>query len=147
MDFRVTSGFTLLQTNADASLLSGNFGANTLRQSILGVNQGRNLLDLTTKTNADASLLSGNFGANTLRQSILGANQGRNLLQNIATKVSTQVSMVAVMIRILRITLCVLLHELHLACWCFPHLQHGKHAGQHYNGNDSHHAEIAGCCR
>ena len=68
----------LLQTNADASLMSGNIGADTLRQSILGYNQGRNLLDYSTKTNADASLLSGNIGTNTLRQSILGYNQGKN---------------------------------------------------------------------
>ena len=68
------------KTNADASLLSGNIGADTLRQSILGYNQGRNLLDYTTKTNADASILSGNIGMDTLRQSVLGYNQGRNLL-------------------------------------------------------------------
>ena len=68
----------LLQANADASLLSGNIGANTLRQSVLGYNQGRNLLGYTTKTNADASLLSGNIGTDTLRQSILGYNQGKN---------------------------------------------------------------------
>ena len=60
--------------------MSGNIGADTLRQSILGYNQGRNLLDYTTKTNADASLMSGNIGTDTLRQSILGYNQGRNLL-------------------------------------------------------------------
>jgi hypothetical protein len=52
----------------------------TLRQSILGYNQGRNLLDITTKTNADASILSGNIGPETLRQSILGYQQSRNLL-------------------------------------------------------------------
>jgi len=39
----------MLQTNADASLLSGNFGMDTLRQSIFGANQGRSLLDVTTK--------------------------------------------------------------------------------------------------
>ena len=32
------------KTNADASLLSGNIGMDTIRQSILGYNQGRNLL-------------------------------------------------------------------------------------------------------
>ena len=69
--------------NADASILSGNFDGTTLRKAILGANQGRNLLDLTTKTNADASLLSGNFGADTLRQSILGANQGRSLRESV----------------------------------------------------------------
>ena len=78
----------LLQTNADASILSGNVGPDTLRQSLFGFNQNRNLLqDITTKTNADASILSGNLGPNTLRQSILGYNQGRNLLQDITTKV------------------------------------------------------------
>ena len=36
--------------NADASLLSGNIGGSTIRQSILGYNQGRNLLqDYTVK--------------------------------------------------------------------------------------------------
>ena len=59
----------------------------TLRQSILGYNQGRNLLDMATKTNADASILSGNIGPETLRQSILGYQQSRNLL-DYTTKVA-----------------------------------------------------------
>ena len=38
------------KTNADASILSGNIGMDTVRQSILGYNQGRNLLqDPTVK--------------------------------------------------------------------------------------------------
>ena len=37
------------KTNADASILSGNVGTHTLRQSVLGYNQGRSLLDYNTK--------------------------------------------------------------------------------------------------
>ena len=44
----------LLQMNADQSILAGNIGPNTLRQSILGYNQGTNqgrrlLQDLITE--------------------------------------------------------------------------------------------------
>ena len=87
----------LLQMNADQSILAGNIGPNTLRQSILGYNQGTNqgkrlLQDITTKMNADQSILAGNIGPNTLRQSILGYNQGTNqgrrlLLQDLITEV------------------------------------------------------------
>ena len=87
------------QVNADQSILAGNIGPNTLRQSILGYNQGTNqgrslLQDITTKMNADQSILAGNIGTNTLRQSILGynqgTNQGRRLLQDLITEVGSQ---------------------------------------------------------
>ena len=89
-------GCCLSQMNADQSILAGNIGPNTLRQSILGYNQGANqgrrlLQDITTKMNADQSILAGNVGPNTLRQSILGynqgTNQGRRLLQDLITEV------------------------------------------------------------
>jgi len=51
--------------NADASILSGNVDGTTLRKAILGANQGRNLLDLTTKTNTDA------YQGRSLRESVL----------------------------------------------------------------------------
>ena len=52
--------FCLLQMNADQSILAGNIGPNTLRQSILGYNQGTNqgkrlLQDISTKLCQPAS--------------------------------------------------------------------------------------------
>ena len=93
----VNTGRQLLQDittkmNADQSILAGNIGPNTLRQSILGYNQGNDngrnsLQDITTKMNADRSILAGNVGPDTLHKSIFGYQQGRSLLQDITTKV------------------------------------------------------------
>ncbi len=95
----VNTGRQLLQDittkmNADQSILAGNIGPNTLRQSILGYNQGNNggrtlLQDVTTKMNADQSILAGNIGPDTIHKSIFGYQQGRSLLQDITTKVRT----------------------------------------------------------
>ena len=95
----VNTGRQLLQDittkmNADQSILAGNIGPSTLRQSILGYNQGNNggrtlLQDVTTKMNADQSILAGNIGPDTIHKSIFGYQQGRSLLQDITTKVRT----------------------------------------------------------
>ena len=74
--------FMWLQVNADQSILAGNIGPNTLRQSILGYNQGTNqgrslLQDITTKMNADQSILAGNIGPDTIHKSIFGYNQSK----------------------------------------------------------------------
>ncbi len=46
---------TMVQANADASLLSGNGNPTTVRQAILGFNSGRNLLqDPTVKVGSSA---------------------------------------------------------------------------------------------
>ena len=81
----VNTGRQLLQDittkmNADQSILAGNIGPNTLRQSILGYNQGNNggrtlLQDITTKMNADRSILAGNIGPDTIHKSVLPAGQ------------------------------------------------------------------------
>ena len=76
------SGSMWLQVNADQSILAGNIGPNTLRQSILGYNQGTNggrtlLQDITTKMNADQSILAGNVGPGTIHKSIFGYNQDK----------------------------------------------------------------------
>ena len=48
---------TMVQANADASLLSGNGNPTTVRQAILGFNSGRNLLqDPTVKVSIQTLL-------------------------------------------------------------------------------------------
>ena len=72
----------LVQMNADQSILAGNIGPNTLRQSVLGYNQGKNggqssLQDITTKMNADQSILAGNIGPGTIHKSVFGYSQDK----------------------------------------------------------------------